>query len=622
MADSEFISEVTSEPSGGENLGREMQAARFRTYARDHFQDLVKKETDYLEFIKKSAQFYAFRLAPDKGEFFIPYNSAPYFWLCDSPPLIRFEEWLRQDSRGKTAAQEGYRTVREFYSKWATLKSDQEKKYYSLSTLKIIERETNRDNILLQVYQAVILTYDKKLFNPVKAAELLQAAFMRLENLKIDGQLKADLQYLLNVYAGFACLKQMNYEEASQRFSSSMNGSSLGLTAKFYLAYSEKRAGNRDAANMLLNDLLHYDKTAVEFAVEMNSPVLLTYFIRNAVTYEIFSEMEFADMLEDIEAAISIETGIPGFSFLKISDALAKLGEAKVRDFYTEELEKSIAFLDKVCVGLIGNKNTIANYSLSALESKLFKIVENILETIKQKFMGEVHDQLKQYEIAIDENLNAIKHLEKEEEEMKNLQKKKLADSLEELETTINENIVFLENKIENIHLDAKFNPQTVFNNSMVYNLIITLVVFTIGAFFGCSHIPMDNSEDFREMMSQVVVGGIKWSAITFFIGTIISAFTAAFAVMERTTEKQNLLRKITYFKTHKERETELLTRESEKKIKTIGENFKERVADRKKTVDKVRKEKEERLAELLEGANKKIDEYKARLDGVTKLEA
>ncbi|MGE5496688.1 MAG: hypothetical protein ACM3Q2_01345, partial [Syntrophothermus sp.] len=148
-----------------------------------------------------------------------------------------------------------------------------------------------------------------------------------------------------------------------------------------------------------------------------------------------------------------------------------------------------------------------------------------------------------------------------------------------------------------------------------------TLVVFTIGAFTGCSRSSLDTSEGLRDIMSTVMLGGIKWGTVTFFIGTIISAFTAAFAVMERTTEKQNLLRKITYFKSHKEREVELLTRESEKRIKTIGENFNERVTDHKRTVDRIRDEKEGRSAELLEEANKKIDSYKERLDVVVKVE-
>ncbi|MGE5400731.1 MAG: hypothetical protein ACM3S2_10020, partial [Ignavibacteriales bacterium] len=596
--------------------------ARFRTYAKEHFQDLVKREVDYLEFIKKSAQFYSFHLPADKGELFIRYVSAPYFWLCDSPALTKFEEWLKVESRGRSAALEGYRTIKEFYSKWATLKSEQEKKYYSLSTLKLIEREPNKDNILVQIFNAVILTYDKKLFNPAKASELLQNALMTLENLKLEAQLKGEFQYLINLYAGFAYLKQLNYDEAVQRFSAAVNSSSTGITGKFYLAYAAKRSGSPEAAMMMLNELLHFDKAAIEYAIELNSMILMTYFIRNAVTYEIFAEADFADLLEEIETAIAIETGINEFSFMKISDALSKLAESKVKEFYTEELEKSIAFLDKTSTGLIGNRNTIADYTLSALQAKLFKVVEKIIETIRQKFMAEVYDQLKQYDIVIDENLTAIKHLEKEEEEMKNLQKKKLTDQLEELETTISENIAFLEDKIENIHLDAKFNPHTVFNNSMVYNLIVTLVVFTIGAFAGCSRSSLDTSEGLRDVMSTVMLGGIKWGTVTFFIGTIISGFTAAFSVMERTTEKQNLLRKITYFKSHKEREVELLTRESEKRIKTIGENFKERVTDRKRAVDKVRNEKEDRNAELLAEANKKIDTYKDRLDLVVKVEA
>ena len=622
MEESEFISDDFGDlPSGGESLSREMQIARFRTFAKDHFQDLVKKETDYLEYIKRSSQFYSFRLPQDKGEFFISYNTAPLYWLCDPPAVIKFEEWLKQEARGRSSVLDGYRTIREFYSKWATLKSDQEKKYYSLSALKLAERELNKENILVPVLQAVILTYDKNVFNPSKAFELLQNALGTLENLKIEDQLKNELKYLIYIYSGFALLKQANYLDASLNFSEAARASALGLTAKFYLAFSEKRAGDRNSALLLIGDILHFDRTAIEFAVEMNSMALVTYFIRNALTYNIFAETDFADLLEDIETAISVETGMPGLGFAKISDALTKLSEARVKDFYTGELEKSIAFLDKACMGLIGNKNTIADYAQAPLQAKFFKITETILETIRQKFFGEVTDQLKPYEVGIAENLNVIRHLEKEEEEIKNSQKKKLAESLEDLDRIINDNIVFVENKIENINDNPKFNPHSVFNNAMVYNLIITMVVFAIGGFAGCSRSSLDDSEGIRDVMSTVMLAGIKWGMLTFFIGTIISGFMAAFAVMERTTEKQNLLRKITYFKAHKERETELIIRENEKRLKTIAENFKERVQSHKKSVDKLRSEREERNAALLEEANGKIQVYIDRLDVVLKLE-
>lgn len=614
MEPSEFIMENT-EPV----INPDMHAAKFRMFAKEHFQDLVKKEVDFFEFIKKSAQLFGFRLPQDKSELFISNDAAPFYWICDSPAVVKFEEWLKFEARGRNSSQDGYRSIKEFYTKWATLKSEQEKKYYALSTMKMIEKDLNKNNILVRVLQAVILTYDKKLFHPVKAIELFQNAIITLDGLKVDQQVKNELQYLLNIYTGFAYLKQLDYEGASQMFSEAMRMSLSGLTARFYLAFSEKRSGSGEAAVLHLNDILHFDKTAIEYAIEINSPILLTYFIKNAVTYNIFNELEFADLLDHIEAGLSAETGIQEYSFAKLTDALGRLRDLKLGEFYTEEVEKSIAFLETVSESLLGNKNTIAGFSQSLLQNKLFKVADSIVDTIQKQYTAEINDQLKQYDINIGENLEAIKHLGKEAEEIKKLQRKKYEDALEELDRMISENITILESKIENIHQNKKFNPQAVFNNSMVYNLVITMIVFIIGGFSGCYRGTTDDVSTFRDVMSTVMIAGFKWGAIIFLLGTIISAFTAAFAVMERTTEKQNLLRKITYLKAHKERESEILMRENEKKIKAIGDNFDVRIEEHKRSVDRLKTEKDERYTALRESADRKLDAYKEKLDGALK---
>lgn len=609
--------EVISSENQGEALSNELLVARFRTFAKEHFQDFIKNEIDYLQYIKKSAQLYSFHLPADKGEFFIHYEAAPFFWLCDSPVVLKLEEWMKLEGRGKSAMLESYRSIKEFYIKWAILKSDQEKKYYALSTIKLIERDTNKGNLLKLILHAVILAFDKKIFQPVKALELLVNAMEVLETMKLDDKIKNEFRYLVNIYMGFVNLKIYEYAEAGQKFAEALVLNPSGLTAKFYLAFTEKRAGNADTAIQLLSEIIEFDKTAIEYAVENNSIVLLGFFIRNAATYNIFNEGEFAGLLEDIEATLSATLGLGGFAYEDLGNALSRLGELYLRDFYSEEVLKNLDFLEKAYQAYLDNRNLIAQLSRPPVEEKLRKTIQAIINTIKNRYTAEIYDKLKQYDIGINENHEIIRHLTQESEEAQKVHNKRLEEELQELERRISDNIALIEGRIENIHLQKKFDPQVAFNNAMLYNFIVTLIIFTIGGFSGCFRESIDDVYDYRGVMMTVVLAGLKWGVFTFFLGTIISMFFAAFAVIERTGEKQKLLKKITYLKGHKERENELLKRENERRLKTIVDNYNERVDSHKKSAEKLKAEKDEHYLVLQEGADKKIAEYQEKLDWV-----
>ncbi|MGE5497568.1 MAG: hypothetical protein ACM3Q2_05850, partial [Syntrophothermus sp.] len=105
-------------------MSQDLVVAKFKTYAKDQFQDFALQEIDYLQYIKRSAQLFAYKLGEDKSEIFIHYHEAPYFWLCDIPAVLKAEELFRSENKSKISAHENYKILKDFYAKWAILKSE------------------------------------------------------------------------------------------------------------------------------------------------------------------------------------------------------------------------------------------------------------------------------------------------------------------------------------------------------------------------------------------------------------------------------------------------------------------------------------------------------------------
>jgi hypothetical protein len=597
-----------------DSLSIEILQAKFKTYARENFQDFIRKDLDYIQFIKKCGQFYSFQIPYDKCELFIHSDTAPFFWLCDFPALVKFEEWLRSDAKNKSYNSDNYKSLKEFYSKWVIIQSESDKRYYALSAIKLIERDSNKVNIVKNILHAIILGYDKKLFMPEKAQELLNTASIDVSQLKIDDWIKVEFQYQINLLSGFIYLKMQLIQEANQKFSEALITKNNGITAKFYLALTDKRLQNIETTALMLGEIVEYDRTSFKVAIEMNNLNLLGYFIQNAVTYTIFSENEFSDMLDELNDIITL-AGSNGEPLIQeLSATVSNLRDSKFLEYINDEIGKNISFLEKIYNSLRDSKNTIIRFMEQWLKEKIDKIITMITDIFTKKFNTEMYEKLSKYDMQINDNLEAIKHLTKEIDEHKADNSKKIETTIQGIEKRINDSIQIIEKKINNIHLDKRYNPQSTFNSAMVYNFIVTLFVFIIGGFSGCYNGTINDVYNFKDVMSAVIMSGFKWGTVTFLAGMIISSFAAAFALMDRASEKQSLIKRITYLKSQKEREIELAKRENEKKLKSFMDNFNERIEEHKKNIDGLKSDKEKQFKELSEETNQKILEQTNQL--------
>ncbi|MFH0734301.1 MAG: hypothetical protein V1773_08405 [bacterium] len=594
-----------------EELNRELIFARFKSFSLEKFQDSIPQTADFEEFLRNSGRHFSLNLPKAVNEYFIAAESAPYIWLSNHPVLIESEEGLKID-KGEQPAKNKQNSpldeIKKFYANWILQKNEKEKQYFALSTINLIEKETNNKEYLKYFIYSTILAYEKTLNAPEKSIQLLYKSKEIVDTtITISPDLRKDLLYLINLYLGFIYLKDGAVPEADQKFSDALKNKPKGITASYYHAISQIKLGSSGKAVEYLSDIINFDKLRFAYAIKNNNIWLFNYFLINAVTYNIFAENDFSLLLNDIDFLLKTAVSSEAASINKISNQLESLETLPIKEFFDETITKNLKFIEKFIEHYKENKNFFISCVGDLLVEKLNFVLTKLSENIKAFYFEKAKEVLVLYEEEIDKNTSSIKLLNRELEGTKLNMGKKLEERIQYLEKTAAENIANYESRIEKMDNDPKFNPGAAFNSTMVYNVIISLVIFIIGG-FGTGMVSGANGTDsFQFVFATIVLNGLKWGGIAFLLGVIVALVSSMSAIWERSNEKNRLIKEISVVKLFKERDILLTKEEFEKHIKTFEKNFGERIKQLENSIARVTKEKNEKSVELYNKADEKI---------------
>jgi hypothetical protein len=146
---------------------------------------------------------------------------------------------------------------------------------------------------------------------------------------------------------------------------------------------------------------------------------------------------------------------------------------------------------------------------------------------------------------------------------------------------------------MENLSLERKYDPISSFKTTMIYNLIVSFMISILGGCAGYSNIYIKTSGELNNILSTIVLTGFKWGIVTFFVGFLISLFSASISIIERANKKQKLLARIKYLKNKTEIEKQRIQERFQAKEKLIIENTNDRIRETKKRIDDVKRNKE-----------------------------
>lgn len=570
----------------------DLALSRFRGLAKEYFDIDVLQKPDYVKLLEESSIFYRFSLPAELNEEFILFEYAPLFWAYQSPLIHHIEDFLKK-TLSQIGGQPFYKSVKEFYLKWLTIKSDEEKKYFATSTINYIDNKSNKNNFLHLIYHSMILAYDETLFNPEKAVTLLDKSLEIISTNNLNSDVKEEITYLINLYKGFVYLKLNNLEQAHKSFSDASVIKSDGINVKYFYSYSAFLLGNEPFPTSVLTDIINYDITRIEFAVENNDIKMLEYFIRFSTITNIFFYPEVAQSYQYISDFLSDIQGSTEHDLSVIKKDINNFKNLNMDEYYDEQIINNISFIEKFLKKYSDNKNILIIETGNKLHEKFVNTINLIINAIKGKYEVEIKTKLAHYDKQIHNKNNELTLIAREHEAFKVKLKKKAQETISNIENNTKANIAALEKKIENLHQLKNFNPNYSFKNGMTYNVILSSTIFLMGGCAGYSNNFLADYNKFGDFISVVLFSGIKWGVIAFSIGLIIATIYAGITVLESANQKQKLLQHINKLKSDKDSQINFCNKEVKESEELSEKRFKESNESIRKYLENLANEKQ-----------------------------
>lgn len=569
-----------------------------------------------IKLIKDTLQLSKFSLPSPYDEMLLNFECAPVFWVTSSHLIQRLENYFKATA-SKEFVLDYFNYTKEFYFKWVIVDSPADKKYFAVSTLNALKHTKQNNFILNTILHATILIFEKSLYDAETAENQMTKALSLVESIDIEESFKNELNYILNVFHGFLFLKQSDVEGAIEKFTEANRIKPDGINAAFYLALSHARLNNFETTENLIRKVYELDQNRIELAINKNNRVMFGSFIHKPMVSYFFEFNEFSKFIQIFSTIKERNENIASVELNQIRARLTKLKELRISDYMDVDILESFNFLDNILQFYKGTGNVHFLGASNIYANKFFGVVENIKDLIKMEVDSEIREKLTVYSKCIDDNKNELQRLKVELDQLREKIKIKLAEKSEKASNMIAAKISEIELEIQNLDLVERYNHKLTFNNSIIYSVIISFILFMIGGLAGYANSSSVNAWDFKSVMSIVFSEGLKWSAVSIFIGTIISFIMSASTLFEKSNRKLLLMREVGAIKNSKESELENLIAMSEERQRIIEERFERRIKELKKRTEDLENQKqaeESTLKESMMGKYLKLDEQLAAL--------
>ena len=585
----------------------------FNRMKKNYFDFYLNRKKSFNEKLNDFKKFFALQLPVNLGELFIPENQTHILWMFDNPSVIAYENELKEKL---SLFKIKHLNLKKYFYKVFTSENNQKREINVNLFLGTVKSFYGINHFFVPFYKAIVFLYGVKNPDPLLALEELKKAESMLINLELSQKTKQELSYYLNLYSAYAHQIIAQYDSAVEYLKAAIDVNPFGITARYYLLKNSLMLNDLEHANHLTEKLFKLDLERLKYALDECNTLMFDYCIANPLTPYFFVSNEFAPIGAVLEKLITINLShkIAGEILEKKLNDLLNL---RFDDYYDQELKSNLNFLKYIFLEQKNISSPFFKMILPEVEKKFNSSVEKLKTLIREKALENCYQELKAYDEIIEDSLESKEHLEKEIVESKEDLQKKLAASIKAVEEYTTSAIQETEYKLAHAHELDKFNPTVAFNNAMIYNLIVSVIVFIIGAIAGYLNNSHVSSMEFYEMFSSILITGAKWTSITFIFGVFVAAGISVFVLAEKATYKQNLKRKINELKKEKELSIDLLKKEAARKEKSITENFNERIEYYKRRIEDLRKEKAEREKHLISKAEESIKPLIEKIDNV-----
>ncbi len=597
------INEISNEPEIDEI---QVLTYEFKNVGKEFFNFDESQTLSYSRLIKDYSKFYSFKIPDEYSELFLGIDEAPVFPLLESP----LNKYLRHFySKYFNQSANYYKSLSDSYSKWLLTEMKLEKKYSASSILQLYQRNINKDDLLLHIYVALIYMYDSSLFNPSESINLFKKSRQITARIKLESIWKEEINYYIDILIGYSYLMLSDTENAGTYFNQAHLSKTDAKLPKFYLAICNAREEQNESCENYLKEIYENDKNKILYAAELMNIPLIKFFLKHSFSRLIFAQKDFLAVAPFFINFIKEKhsKNHKALNFLK--DKLNSFGYLEINAEYLADSKSKISFLDKL-LNESKNKDHILLVDLAGEVTSLFNnLIDQMCELIKEHHYESINSATKPFANEIVERTNTAKHLTQNLEEIKKEVNSKLQQSLNSMEKKINNEIFEIEEEISNLKNDSKLNPANSFKKFMVYDVILSFMVFFMGGCAGYYGSSITNISEMKNLFLVSMSTGIKWSLLSFFVGFLAAAFFAGISLMDRSNVKNRLLRKINRLNKEKEYRLQTLKKESDLRIQKTIQEYTVLIEHAQNIIEDLNKEKIKKQEELKIQEDKLIEE-------------
>ncbi len=592
-------------PEREAQLQKEIAFKKFKNYAKEKFANSVKFDLSFGEYERLAAYHYALKLPEELNEFFIDDRYVHFFLAIKNPLLIYGENYLKRNPHLFTLS-ETYWEIKNLYKLWIKQQNDEDKKYYSNTIIKIIERNFDYFDFLSLLHYAVICSRENNEEALQKATGTILKIQSDIDSLAISPQVKEKFYYFTALLYGYINLRIENNELALQAFTEAKKYKVNPITALYYESIVNIKAGNRSIAFNNIKRILEFDRTRLKYAMEINSEERFNFFVKNAFIYHVFKKEEFVCMLEDIKILVETLKEENKKLIKKVFEQVVYFLNSKDKDLCNDALRAEIVFLKNMLEKYYLSKNVLIINSAPVFKDKFNKLIDKMIDKVSKEYESTIFHKLSLYETQLEQVQKNLEKVENEKASAIGILNDKLKKSIQKVEEMYDEQIKALERRIEHLSDEDKYNPVILFKDAIIFSAVIAMIVFVVGGFASGYNSATEGSDS---VMKTLMLSGFKWGGITFIVGLIISFLSSASGMMDKTNKKQQLVKEISKLKSQKEEQIERLKKEIEMNRASMENNFAKKESTYNEEMQNIMKEKAAEEEKLREEARDEIEE-------------
>ena len=557
---------------------------KFGRLGKEYFFFDPENKFDPLKESQTFHQFFSQNLPDNLSEIFISKNNFPLY-------LFDYYKYALAKKISNIPSKD---IVRDYIIKWFLSKTTGEKEIAFLSLLKF--SKGNNLSFYDELMLASFLIREK---HSIKDQSLIDSKFEYLASRESLEQ-NSHLIFLMLLLKSIYCLETGQFETALYSLNEIESNIGFSANAIYYKTQVALESEDIELAEKLIDRIMEFDLSRLEFAVNNFNIKAYDLFLHNSFLQKYFL-LDAGPLLSENISTLNLAIQQRCELIPKITNIAKLLSSQSLVEFKNEASIAKLTFVDLIMSRYGNSKSYYFFSSLDFIYSNLKSITKELMQNVDLKFNKLIDELLQRYDDKIITNNDLLKTLEENNIEFQKKDEVKQQKIVSDFEAKVNHELKYYETQLEHFESESNQSSFNSLKNSLIYSGLFSLFVLLSGGFAEYSNGYLTDIANIGSIISIVIMGGMKWGAISFIIGIIVSIFILISSVHSRYAAKNSLIQRISNLNVEKERGRATIRTKYEQRKKHQQEKYELSKTKLMQEIDSYRASKNEERTKLEE---------------------